>query len=404
VKHLRLKDLGYWLSGGTPPRDSPEHWRGQVPWLSAKDIASTRLRPPTAFITREAARQHSKLVPPGALLLIVRGMALAHGLPVVQVDTEVAFNQDLRALVCAPEVDPRFAYYSLIGHRWMLDAHIDRAAHGTARVVDSIYTERIPVPDLAIQGLLVGFLDRECAHLDNLLRALQQESSVCFEAHRDGLRRLILEGGYPRVPLKFYAQTGTGHTPSRLHPEYWVPEDLVVPWFTLADVHQIRDGRRDAVIDTAERITEAGVANSSAVKLPTGTVLLSRTASVGFSAIMGTEMAVSQDFMTWTCGPKLEPEYLLLTLRAMQPELRGLMHGSTHQTIYMPDLHALRIPLPSPRRQRDIVDEAARLTASTSPLIDEIQVMTARLDEYRDALITEAVTGQLDVTRIEVAA
>jgi type I restriction enzyme, S subunit len=142
VTALRLKDLGRWYSGGTPPRDRLEHWDGDVPWISAKDIDSTRLRPASTFITAEAACEHSRVVPTSSLLLIVRGMALAHGLPVVETDTPVAFNQDLRALVCANGIVPRFVYYSLIGHRWRLNAHIDQAAHGTARVNDTVFDER----------------------------------------------------------------------------------------------------------------------------------------------------------------------------------------------------------------------------------------------------------------------
>lgn len=166
---LRLKDLGRWHSGGTPPRDRPEHWNGDVPWISAKDIASTRLRPTTTFITHQAASEHSRVVPARSLLLIVRGMALAHGLPVVETDVPVAFNQDLRALVCAPGIDPRFVFYSIIGHRWRLDAHIDQAAHGTARVIDTLFTERIDVPDQRRQRAVVSFLDRESARITSLL-------------------------------------------------------------------------------------------------------------------------------------------------------------------------------------------------------------------------------------------
>lgn len=154
------------------------------------------------------------------------------------------------------------------------------------------------------------------------------------------------------------------------------------------------------VTETSEHLSEAGIANSAAVKHPAGTVLLSRTASVGFSAVMGVDMAVSQDFMTWTCGPKLDPFYLLVALRAMQPELRRLMQGSTHKTIYMPDLHALRIPLPPLDRQREIVAQARAKAAAVWPLVDETVELRRCLAEYRDALITEAVTGKLDPARV----
>jgi len=136
----------------------------------------------------------------------------------------------------------------------------------------------------------------------------------------------------------------SGHTPSRQHPEYW--ENGTVPWFSLADVWQIRQYGADVVTETKEMVSDLGLAHSSARLLPAGTVMLSRTASVGFSAIMGVPMATTQDFANWICGPQIKPRYLLHVLRAMQREFERLMMGSTHQTIYMPDIQAFRVPLP----------------------------------------------------------
>ena len=151
-------------------------------------------------------------------------------------------------------------------------------------------------------------------------------------------------------PIRFFARLESGHTPSRQHPEYW--ENCTIPWFSLADVAQLRSGRVKYVHDTKETISELGLANSSARLLPAGTVMLSRTASVGFSAIMGRDMATTQDFANWVCGPKLKPEFLLACLHAMSSEFRRLMMGSTHQTIYMPDIAKLAVSVPPPRRTR----------------------------------------------------
>jgi hypothetical protein len=173
---------------------------------------------------------------------------------------------------------------------------------------------------------------------------------------------------------------------------------------TLADVGPLRGGDVDVVANTAECISPAGLANSSAVLHPNGTVFLSRTASVGFSAMMGVPMAVSQDFMTWTPGPLLDGRFLLHVLRGMRPMLLGLMYGSTHKTIYMPDLLALRAPLPPLEQQHRIVSfldrecqRIAVLGAAVGPggLLGRASSLLA---EYRAALITEAVTGQLDIT------
>jgi type I restriction enzyme S subunit len=298
-------------------------------------------------------------------------------------------------------INPRFLHYAVIDPRFV-DEVVARSTGVSYPAIAPTDLAQIPIstPPLREQAVIAGFLDRECSRIDALRAELDGAQTAADSAYSDALRQLVFEGWYPLVPLKHYASTGTGHTPSRQQPEYWIEEECVIAWFTLADVNQIRDGRREFVAETTEKVSERGLANSSAVLHPAGTVILSRTASVGFSAVMGVDMAVSQDFMTWTCGPKVEPRYLLAALRAMQPELRGLMHGSTHQTIYMPDLHALRIPLPPLDRQREIVDKASRVRSSTWPLVDEINATGDLLVEYRDALLTEAVVGQLDVARL----
>ena len=194
---------------------------------------------------------------------------------------------------------------------------------------------------------------------------------------------------------KFAAKLRTGHTPSRQHPEYW--ENCTIPWFGLADVWQIRDGRKEYVTETVEKISELGLANSAAELLPKGTVIVSRTASVGFSAIMGTDMATTQDFVNWICGPSLRPEYLLYVFRAMKDEFRRLTMGSTHQTIYMPDVGKFWTPLPPVSEQDRIVGYIRNHAGKLDVLTGKIQEVINRLKEMRTALISSAVTGKIDV-------
>ncbi|MCC7014203.1 MAG: restriction endonuclease subunit S [Planctomycetes bacterium] len=195
-------------------------------------------------------------------------------------------------------------------------------------------------------------------------------------------------------PIRKAARLESGHTPSRNHPEYW--ENCTVPWFTLADVWQIREARRDVVIETKELISELGLANSAARRLPAGTVMLSRTASVGFSAIMGVEMATTQDFANWVCGDELLPKFLLHAFRSMQGEFRRLMMGSTHNTIYMPDIQAFRLALPPLPEQRAIAAFLDRETAKIDALIAEQEKLIELLAEKRQAVISHAVTKGLN--------
>ena len=193
---------------------------------------------------------------------------------------------------------------------------------------------------------------------------------------------------------KFAATLRSGHTPSRQNPEYW--KDCTIPWFGLADVWQIRDGQVEYVKETAEKISEIGLANSAARLLPKSTVILSRTASVGFSAILGVDMATTQDFVNWVCGPSLQPEYLLYVFRAMGPEFRRFTMGSTHQTIYMPDVGRFSTPVPPVPEQDQIVAFIQEETTAIEGLVARKERLIELLQEKRTALITRAVTRGLD--------
>ncbi len=194
--------------------------------------------------------------------------------------------------------------------------------------------------------------------------------------------------------IRRFSQMKSGHTPSRSVAAYWESTDI--PWFTLADVWQLRDGKQVYLGDTANKINELGLANSAAELLPVGTVVLSRTASVGFSGIAPRPMATSQDFWNWVCGPELLPEYLNYQFKSMTAEFKSLNMGSTHQTIYQKDAAALQIVVPPLDEQRAIADFLDRETARIDTLIEEQQRLIEMLRERRLDLIRSAVLGNVN--------
>jgi type I restriction enzyme, S subunit len=304
---------------------------------------------------------------------------------------------------------------------WALKAATEYIEQQTSGIIGMVHVTKfelgsipLPVPTLAEQREIADFLDAETARIDTLI-AKKQQLIDRIEERRSrltlaGVVGELTHGGEVRqsdlewadtVPahwdvalLRLVARQGTGHTPSRSRPEWWIAEECVVPWVTTGEVQQVRSDRARVITETREKVSPAGLANSSAEIHPRGTVLLCRTASAGYSGIMGADMATSQDFATWTCGESLDPEYLLLCLRAMRPDLLGrLATGSTHKTIYMPDIQALKIPVPPIGEQREI---AALLKCEIDSSFNADDALTSQISllaERRQALITAAVTG-----------
>ncbi|MGW6484418.1 restriction endonuclease subunit S [Streptomyces sp. NPDC055059] len=320
-------------------------------------------------------------------------------------------------------MDPRYIVH-LMKSSWFTSELIARergisagGEHGGIRTTEVPFTVLrtidVHLPEIDEQRAVADYLDRETARIDTLVEE-QQWLIEMLRERRFALRvNVALHGTAPTeeaettlpwaeklpadwrvVPLTSVAKLESGHTPSRSREDWW--RGCYIPWVSLHDVGMMRGVKY--LRDTAQHISDAGIANSSARLLPARTVVLSRDATVGRTAIMGVPMATSQHFAAWVCGPELDPEYLwVLFGDAMQPFFNSFQNGSTIRTIGMGDLKAFRIPLPPLDEQRRIVEHLDEETAKIDSLIAESERFVELCRERRAALITAVVTGQIDV-------
>ena len=308
---------------------------------------------------------------------------------------------------------------------WARHAFVDGlfAAIATGANIHHVSAERVRdlrmrFPSLGEQGAIADLLDVKTGLIDSLITGKRGQielirerrtalitAGVSGQIAATGPRKASslawldsLPEDWNEVGLTLVAQLGSGHTPSRRRDDWWIESECTIPWITTGEVALLRSDRVEYIEETRERISPIGLENSAAEVHPAGTVVLCRTASAGYSGIMRSDMATSQDFATWTCGPLLRPRFLLLCLRAMRNDLLGrLAMGSTHKTIYMPDIQSLRIPLPPVDEQDEIVGAVWRQLDRDGRIEDLLSRQIDLLTERRQALITAAVTGQLDV-------
>ncbi len=195
--------------------------------------------------------------------------------------------------------------------------------------------------------------------------------------------------GWEWVSLLRVARQETGHTPSRKHPEYW---DGDIPWLAIPDAGEHHGG---FIHGTHQHVTQEGLDNSSARLLPKDTVCLSRTASVGYVVIMGRAMATSQDFVTWTCSEALDPEYLMYALLAEGDHIRKFGKGSTHTTIYFPEVRALHICLAPIEEQREIVRIVKSALGRYEIAAANVAAMHEGLTTLDQSILAKAFRGEL---------
>jgi type I restriction enzyme, S subunit len=186
------------------------------------------------------------------------------------------------------------------------------------------------------------------------------------------------------VLLDSVAKRGSGHTPDKAHPEYWGGK---IKWVSLQDSDRLD---RLYISDTAAKITPEGITHSSAKMHPDGTVILSRDAGVGKSAIMKDDMAVSQHFMTWSCRSPLDNHFLYYWLQSNKSEFERIAMGSTIKTIGLSYFRQLVVPLP-PKAEQEAIAEAL---SNTDALIESLEQLFAKKRRIKQGAMQELLTGR----------
>jgi type I restriction enzyme S subunit len=159
-------------SGGTPAKDNPEYWYGDIPWISPKDMKRRYIQSSEDSITLKAVYETGlKLIIPPVVLIVVRGMILAHTFPVAITTTPVTINQDMKALIFQDRLDPHFVTWLFEGiGRSLLAAIVEEAAHGTRAIRMDVWRSVIlPIPPKSEQRTIIAFLDCETARIDALV-------------------------------------------------------------------------------------------------------------------------------------------------------------------------------------------------------------------------------------------
>lgn len=107
----RLDSLFEVFGGGTPSKANDEYWKGDIPWVSPKDVKVDVIQDTEDHITQDAiANSATKLVNPGSILIVYRSGILAHTFPVAIAGRTLTLNQDLKALTSRGEVLNEFIY------------------------------------------------------------------------------------------------------------------------------------------------------------------------------------------------------------------------------------------------------------------------------------------------------
>jgi type I restriction enzyme S subunit len=197
----QVGSLGKWRGGGTPSKSNPLFWvDGTIPWITAKDMKTFRITDTQDHITALGVSGSSaNLLPSKSVVVVTRSGILEWKLPVAVTEVPVTVNQDLKALVCHPDVLPDWAAYSILGFEHRVLDECRKAGTTVANLnFDDFLKFEILLPPLEVQNTLVAEIVSSLDYL-NSIRVRVDEIAKSIQSMRRSLLKSAFSGELLKV-------------------------------------------------------------------------------------------------------------------------------------------------------------------------------------------------------------
>lgn len=190
-----LGELVTLKGGGTPSKANPFFWNGSIPWISPKDMKSRELHDAVDHISEDAIKNSAaKLIEPGAVLVVVRGMILVHTFPSAILRTTATINQDMKALIPCSALLPEFLNCMFWAYNSRIVKLVEKSTHDTRRLdISKLLDTKIGLPGLPEQRRIVAYLDNLQAKVDALKR-LHAETAAELNAMLPSVLDKVFKG------------------------------------------------------------------------------------------------------------------------------------------------------------------------------------------------------------------
>lgn len=178
-----LRGIVRFSSGGTPSKDEASYWNGDIPWISASSMYDENISDSECKVTPLAIGNGTRIAPKGSLLILVRGSMLFNRVPMGIAVTDVAFNQDVKALSVCNSVDASFLLFQLLALSKRIP--INETGIGAGKIESNVLAELpIYLPSIIEQkkvakclsslGVIITAQTKKLATLKTLKQGLMQ--------------------------------------------------------------------------------------------------------------------------------------------------------------------------------------------------------------------------------------
>jgi type I restriction enzyme, S subunit len=411
----RLRQIGPLLKGcGGSKEDVVETG---VPCVRYGDLYTTHaymIRQARTCVTEERAADYFP-IRLGDVLFAASGEDLAEigRSAVVLVDERACCGGDLVVLRPDVGVVPEFMGYACD----CSVAKSQKASMGRGTTVKHIYPDELKrlllaVPPLPEQAHIATFLDRETAKIDALIAEQQRLIELLQEKRQAVISHAVTKGLNPDAKMKDSGIEWLGEVP-----EHWqcaslirIAERVVVGIAEAATHAYVDDGtpilrstniKGGTIAGEVLLIDPAFAAERGSKAIRAGDLVTVRTGNAGATAVVPPELADCQCFtmLVTTLKEGFCPDFYGFWINSVAAQTYFQLEGwgTAQINISVPILKALPVPMPPKSEQHDIVDYLRGAIAESDALSEAAKSAITLLQERRSALISAAVTGQIDV-------
>lgn len=273
---------------------------------------------------------------------------------------------------------------------------------------DFIMTLRYFLPPLAEQEAIAAYLDARCADIDKVVATQQKRIALLQELKQSEITQAVTRGLNPDARMKDSGVEWIG-----MVPEHWEVRRIKfscqvtdgthfsppttkegMPYITVSNVY-------DDIIDleNANRISEKDFLDlvKQGCQPQVGDVLLAKDGTVGRTAIVRDNQFVALSSLGILHPMEgLSSDFLKYSLDSqfLQEQMKAAMAGSALRRITISKICEFVSFIPPTDEQNDIVEHLDRRCGEIDKQIGAVTKQIELLREYKQALITEVVTGK----------
>ena len=408
-KIIRLKYLSKIENGSTPNTGVVEYWNGKIRWATPVDVSNAKnylISDTGKKITKEGFDScGTTLVEPSSIILTTRA-PIGN---VAMAGDYICTNQGCKAIHLL-KANHTYLFYQLLVSKGVLES-LGSGSTFKELSTDALKSFLVCLPSNNEQTVIADYLDSKTAQIDDSIVKKQKLIDLLNEEKTAIINQTVTKGLNPDAPLKdsgvlwlgeipehweveklkYIAETiQTGSTPPTENTEYYLPE---ISWFTPVDFSD------DLMLSDSKRKISTLAVEEGAAKLfkENSVLLVGIGATLGKVGLISGPASANQQINVITFDSKLLAKYYLFLLFVNQKNIAALSNSATLAILNQTQTKDVIVPLPDLTEIKEIVGHVEKDIMRIKTTIRRVDHEIELLREYRTALISEAVTGKIDV-------